>query len=109
MGIEFNQNEIDCSGYIGKSFIDKKKKKKVRLILLNSGYGNLENPFKKHDQETIQVDKKNQVPISIFLWIKLKVVKRSVIISYKHGVYESSHELLKKLRKLESIMKLGNY
>ena len=53
MGIEFNQNEIDCSGYIGKSFIDKKKKKKVRLILLNSGYGNLENPFKKQDQETI--------------------------------------------------------
>ena len=29
MGIEFNQNEIDRAHYIGKSFIDKKKKEKL--------------------------------------------------------------------------------
>ena len=30
MDIEFNQNEIDRAYYISISFIDKKKKKKVR-------------------------------------------------------------------------------
>lgn len=31
MGIEFNQNLIDRAGYIVKSFIDKKKKKKTQI------------------------------------------------------------------------------
>ena len=34
MGKEFNQNEIDRPHYIGKSFIDKKKNKKVRSIVV---------------------------------------------------------------------------
>ena len=49
MGIEFNQNEIDRAHYIGKSFIDKKKKKLDQLSL-NSGHGNQEQPFTKPDQ-----------------------------------------------------------
>ena len=34
MGIEFNQNEVDRAHYVGKSFIDKKKKKNVRSIII---------------------------------------------------------------------------
>ena len=52
MDTEFIQNEIDCAHYIGKSFIDKKKKKKLDQLLLNSGHGNQEQPFTKPDQGT---------------------------------------------------------
>ena len=52
MGIEFNQNEIDRAHYVGKSFIDKKKKKKLDQLLFNSGHGKQEKPFTKPDQRT---------------------------------------------------------
>ena len=34
MGIEFNQNQIDCAHYIGKSFIYKKEKKRVISVII---------------------------------------------------------------------------
>ena len=34
MSKDFNQNEIDCAYYIGKSYIDKNRKKKVRPIII---------------------------------------------------------------------------
>ena len=34
MGIEFNQNEIDCVHYIGKPYMDKTKNKKVRSLVI---------------------------------------------------------------------------
>ena len=34
MGIEFNQNEIDCVHYIGKPYMDKTKNKKVRSLII---------------------------------------------------------------------------
>ena len=34
MGIEFNQNEIDCAHYISKSSIDKNENKKARSIII---------------------------------------------------------------------------
>ena len=34
VGIEFNQNEIDCVHYIGKPYMDKTKNKKVRSLII---------------------------------------------------------------------------
>ena len=34
MGIEFNQNEIDCVHYIGKPYMDKTKNKNVRSLII---------------------------------------------------------------------------
>ena len=34
MGIQFNENEIDRGHGIGKSFLDKERKKKVRSIIV---------------------------------------------------------------------------
>lgn len=47
VGIEFNQNEIDRDHYVGKSCIDKKKEKKVRLIIVKFSSWELRTAFYK--------------------------------------------------------------
>ena len=44
----------------------KKKREKLDQLLLNSGHGDHEQRFTKPDQRATQIDKRNQVPVSMF-------------------------------------------
>ena len=51
------------------NLIRTRRKIKFDQLLLNLDHGNQEQPFTKPDLETISIDKRNQVPVSMFLWI----------------------------------------
>ena len=72
MGIEFNQNEIDPTHYIGKRQMNKKKNK-VRSTIVKQ-------PFTKPNQENIQIDKKK--PGSSFN-VSLDLMKRCYNLTIK--------------------------
>ena len=68
MGIEFNQNEIDRAHYIGKPYMDKKKNK-VRSIIVKFRSWKSRTAFYKARPRNHLDRKRNQVLVSMFLWI----------------------------------------
>ena len=68
MGIELNQNEIDRANYIDKACMDKKKNK-VRSIVVKFKSWKSRTAFYNARPRNHLDRQKNQVLVSMFLWI----------------------------------------